>query len=66
MYTKLLNHDILSFIFCIFSNIYCSSLHINMKNKTMAKLSQVHNCAYTWAMGHVVVEILWIMHEFLL
>jgi hypothetical protein len=37
-----------------------------MKNKTMAKLSQVHNCAYTWAMGHVVVEILWIMHEFLL
>ncbi len=38
MYTKLLNPDILSFVFCIFSNIYYSSLHISMKNKTMVEL----------------------------
>ncbi len=32
----LLNHDLLFFVFCIFSNIYCSSLHISMKNKIVA------------------------------
>jgi hypothetical protein len=39
MYTELLNHEFLSFVFCIFSNIYCFSLHISMQNKIVAYIT---------------------------
>jgi hypothetical protein len=37
-----------------------------MKRKIEAQLQHIHNYAYTWAMGHVVVEMLWMMYGFLL